>query len=125
MDEHPVLRFPAPHSHEQCLQDNVRRLAALHRPADDTTGVEVDHDSQIGKAFKGPDVGDIRHPDPVGDVHVELPVERVVHNYGRLAAAAAGPAPLGDLGFDAGQSGEARNPVGAARLTLIQQIIMQ
>lgn len=36
MDLHLVLWLPASHRHQQCVQDHVRRLAALHRPADDT-----------------------------------------------------------------------------------------
>jgi hypothetical protein len=40
-------------------------LTALHRPADDTAGVEVDHDRQIGKAFQRPDVGDVGDPDAI------------------------------------------------------------
>jgi len=34
MDQHFGLRLPAPDRHQQCLQDDVGRLAALHRPAD-------------------------------------------------------------------------------------------
>jgi len=145
MDEHPVLRLPAPHRHQQCLQNNVRRLAALHRPADDTTGVEVDHDRQIGEAFLGPDVGDVRHPDPVRCCHVELPIQRVVDghpdpvrcchvelpiqrvvdDHGRLAAITARPTLVADPGHDAGQPRQACNAVRAASLALITQIVVQ
>ena len=55
-----------------------RRLTALHCPADDTTGVEIDHDRQIGEALQRSDVGDVRHPDGVWRIHVELPIQRVV-----------------------------------------------
>jgi hypothetical protein len=81
MDQHPVLRLPTPHRHEQRLQDNVCRLTALHRPANDTTGVEIDHDGKTGKAFQRPDIDDVRHPDLVWFFHVELPVQRVVDDY--------------------------------------------
>ena len=125
MDEHPVLRFPAPHRHQQCLQNNVGRLAALHRPADDTTGVEVDHDRQIGEAFLGPDVGDVRHPDPVRCCHVELPIQRVVDDHGRLAAITARPTLVADPGLDAGQPRQACNAVRAASSRPDQQIVVQ
>ena len=50
MDQNPALRLSTPYGHKQSLQDHVRRLSALHCPADDTTGVEIDHDRQIGEA---------------------------------------------------------------------------
>ena len=102
MDQYPVLRLSAPHRHQQCLQDNICRLAALHRPADDATGVEIDHNGQIGEAFLRSDVGDVRHSDPVRHLHVELSVQRVVDDHGRLAAIATRPASVADPGFDAG-----------------------
>ena len=125
MDEHLVLRLPAPHRHEQCLQNNICRLTALHRPADDTARVKVDHDSQVGKAFVCPDVGDVRDPNPVRCLHIKLSVQRVIDNDGRFAAIGARPTFVADLGFDAGLSGQSRNPVQTARLTLIQKIVMQ
>ncbi len=60
MDQNLVLWLSSPHGHQQRLQDNVRCLTALHRPTDDTTGIEIDHDSQIGESFQRPDVGDPR-----------------------------------------------------------------
>ena len=125
MDEHPVLRFPAPHRHQQSLQNNVGRLAALHRSADDTTGVEVDHDRQIGEAFLGPDEGDVRHPAPDRCCHVELPIQRAVDDHGRLAAITARPTLVADPGHDAGQPRQACNAVRAASLALITQIVVQ
>ena len=77
----------------------VRRLTALHRPADDTAGVEVDHDCQIGEAFQRPDVGDVHRPDPVWCFHVELPVQGVVDDHGWFAAIAVRPALVADLGL--------------------------
>ena len=76
-----MFRLPAPHGHEQCLQDDIRRLATLHRPADDAAEVEIDHHSQIGKAFPYSDIGDVGHPGPVRCLHVELPIQRVVDDH--------------------------------------------
>ena len=66
----------------------------------------------------------VRHPDPVRCIHVELPIQRVVDDHGRLAAIAARPTLVADPGPDAGQPGKARNPVRADRLALIQQVIV-
>jgi hypothetical protein len=78
----------------------------------------------VGEAFKGPDIGDVCYPDAVWRFHVELTVQRVVDNHGRLAAIASRPGPVADLGLDAGNPGKTGNPVRAARLALIQQVIM-
>lgn len=43
----------SPHRHKQGLQYDVRGLAALHRLDDDTTGVEIDDDREIGEALTG------------------------------------------------------------------------
>lgn len=44
-------------SHQQRLQHDIRCLKALHRPANDAAGIEIDDDGQIGKTFIGSDVG--------------------------------------------------------------------
>ena len=124
MDQHLALRLSARHRHQQSLQNNVGRLTALHRPADDAAGIEIDHDGQIGEAFQRPDIGDVRHPDLVRVLHVELPVQRVIDDHGRLAAINARPAPVADLGLDVRLPRKAGDTVRAARLTLIQQVIM-
>jgi hypothetical protein len=59
VDQHLVLRLSPPDRHEQRLQHKFRRLTALHGPTDDTTGIEIDHDGQIGEPFDGPDLGDV------------------------------------------------------------------
>lgn len=70
-------------------------------------------------------IGEIRHPDPVGFIHVELPVEAVVDDHGRSSAIAARSPPISDLGLDPGQPGKTRDTVQAARLSLIKQIVMK
>lgn len=115
-DQHPILRHSKAHGHEQGLQDYVRHLTALHRPADDTTRVEIDHDHQIGKASQCSDVGDVRHPDRVWRIHVELPLQRVIHHQGRFATVVARPKLAADLGLDARQCGQTCNTVRTARL---------
>jgi len=93
----PVPRLASPYRHVQHLQHHIGSLPA----ADHAAGIQVDHDSQIGEAFQGANVGDVCHPGPVWRSHVELAVQRVVDRQGRLAAIAAGPALIADLRLDA------------------------
>lgn len=86
----PVFRFALPHRHKQGLQYDVRGLVALHRPADDTTGIEIDDDREIGEALTGLDRGDVRDPRRVLSLDVELSVERIIYDDGRPAAIDAG-----------------------------------
>lgn len=79
-DQHPVLWFPAPHFHEQCLQHNICHLSALHRPANHAAGIQVDDNSQIAEALIGLYVGDICHPSRVRCVDINLAVKRVIHD---------------------------------------------
>ena len=122
MDQHLVLRLPAPEGYPQCPQNPIRCLTAVHGPADDAAGIEIDHDGQTGKAFQLPDIGDVRHPVPVRRSHIELPVQDVGDNHGRLAARAHRPALVADPGLDTGQSG---NPVRADRPDPVGQVVMQ
>jgi len=58
-----------------CIDPSPGRRC-LHRreEADDTAGVEIDDDGEVGETFLSPDVGDVGDPGPVWHVHVELPV---------------------------------------------------
>lgn len=80
MNQHLSLRLVSPDSHQHGLQNKVSRLTALHTPADDAPGVEIDHDRQISEALARPDIGDVGDRGPVPRVHIELPVQRVVDN---------------------------------------------
>jgi len=77
VDQHPPLWLAPPDCHVQGLKDDLGRLPALHRPAHHAAGVEVKHDSQIGKTFHGADVGNVCNPGAISLFHVELPVQRV------------------------------------------------
>ena len=82
VDQHLRLGFASPDRHERGLQDDVRGLAALHRPSDDTPRIEVDDHREIGKALLRPDVGDVRDPDTIRCFDVELPVEGKIRGGG-------------------------------------------
>ena len=62
MDQYRLLRFAPPYHHVQRLQNHFGGLPALHRPTHHALGVEVDQDSQKGKALQGVDVGNVCHP---------------------------------------------------------------
>lgn len=124
MNQHLSLRLPPSHSHQERLQENICCLMALHAPADNTPGVEIDHDRQIGKAFQCQDIGDVGDPCAIRSLHIELPVQCVVDNRGWLAAILPRPALIADLGPDADKSGETRNPVWATGFSLIEQVIV-
>ncbi len=89
MYQHLCLGFASPDRHEQGLQDDVRGLAALQRPSDHMPGKAIEDHRELGKAFLCPDVGDVRHPDPIPRFDVELSVEFIRDYDRRLAATAA------------------------------------
>lgn len=120
VDQHPVLLLPPLYRHVQRLQHHIGGLPALHLPTHHAAGVEVDHDSQIGQAFQGADIGDVCHPGPVGRRYIEIAIESIVDHQGGLAAIAAGPALVADLRPDARQPGQPGNAVRTAGLAVIQ-----
>jgi hypothetical protein len=87
-------------------------LLCIHHAA----RIEIDHDGQIGKALKGADVGDVRHPGPIGSSDIELPIQSVVDRQGWLATIAPRPTLVADLRLD--------DTVRAAGLALIQQVVV-
>ena len=78
MDENRHCRLPTPHGHQQRLQNHVDGLAALHGPANNFAGIEINDHSQISKAFVGLDVSDVSNPNSVGRIDFKLPRQRVV-----------------------------------------------
>ena len=116
MHQNLFLWLSPPDSHQQRLQHDIRCLTALHRPADNTAGIEIDHHREIGEAFVGPDVGDVRDPRLVRSSNVELTVQSVVDDNGRPAAINSGTALVADLSLYPGNPPQTRNLVGAACL---------
>ena len=101
VDQYPLLRLAPPFRHVQRLQHHIGGLPARHRPAHHTAGIEIDHDSQVGKALQGANVGDVCHPGPVWRSHIELAIQSVVDRQGRFAAIAPRSALVADLRLDA------------------------
>ena len=125
VDQHLRLGFASPDRHEQGLQDDVRGLAALHRPSDDTPRIEVDDHREIGKALLRPDVGDVRHPDTIRCFDVELPVEDIVDYEPRLASVAARTPLAADLRLDPCKLRQSGHAVRADTFSLLQKIVVQ
>ena len=100
MDQQPLLRLAPPYCHVQRLQHRIGGLPALHRPAHHAAGIEIDYDSQIGKAFHGADVSDVCHPGPVSRRHVKLGILGIINRQGRLTALIAPPTLIANLRLD-------------------------
>jgi len=111
MDQHPLLRLATPYRHVQRLQHHIGGLPALYRSTHHATGIEVDHDSQIGKAFQDANVCDVRHPGQVGGGEVELAIQSFVDRQGWLATMAPGPTLVADLRLDTRQPAQPGNAV--------------
>ena len=103
--------------HMQCVEHQLLVNSVAHRPPHDTPGVEVDHYRHIEPPTTGRHKGDIRHPDPIGAVCREIPIEQI--RCRRCAVPGGiGPAkaayPFGEYPMHAPQP---RHPMAAARLT--------
>ena len=86
MDHHLGLGFAPPDGREQGLQGKLGCHPRLGGRSDDAPREQVDHDRQIQAAFVGPGVGDVGHPDLVGRINLELPVQGVGRDHDRLAS---------------------------------------
>src|SRR5690554_774751 len=65
VDQLPMLRPTAPQRHAQGVTDQLTRQPMPQRPAHHLARIQVDHHRQVQPAFPGPDIADIRRPDPV------------------------------------------------------------
>ncbi len=70
-------RLPAKPGHGQGIRHDVGRHPQLQRPADDLPIEEVQHHRQVEPAFIGPDIGQVRRPDPVWRCRREVPSQQV------------------------------------------------
>ncbi len=62
---HPGLRFAAGDCHVERVYDQFGAQMICHRPADDPTTEDIEHDRQIEKAHPRRNIGDVRDPEPV------------------------------------------------------------
>lgn len=124
MAQGPLFRLAPPYRHVKCLQHHIGSRPALHRPTDHVAELEIYHNSQIGKALQGTDVGNARHPSPSWSSDVELTIQRVIDRQGWLATIAPWPTLVADLSLDTGQPCQPGNPARTASLALIQQVVV-
>jgi len=67
-----IVRLTLPHGHLQRGEHQLGPQVPLHRPANYATAERVQYDRQIQKAGLGRHVGDIRHPELIKPVGVEV-----------------------------------------------------
>jgi hypothetical protein len=85
--------------HVESIEHELGLQIVAHRPADDPAREGIQHDSQVEEPGPGRDVGDVRDPEPVRRIGVEVPVDQIASGAhplvregraGTLAAADAG-----------------------------------
>ena len=74
--------LPAPlYRHHQRVHDQWGIPISFHRPAHCAPGAEVENNSNLEPAFRGPDVGEVGQPVLVRPVGLEVPVENVLSDH--------------------------------------------
>ena len=76
---------PTPNRHDQRVCHELRGHSGLHRPADDSPRVQVEHRGDVQPAFRRPEVGEVGDPFLVRRVRLELAVQNVLGQPGALA----------------------------------------
>src|SRR4030067_3577725 len=83
-------RATAPDSHQQGMQTQVPRQCRLNRPSNDDSAVQIHDDRQIEPPLEGPDIGDIRGPDPIRCICGKILFQPVRSDQRRLASSVSG-----------------------------------
>src|SRR5947209_1287811 len=75
------IRFtPTPDRHHQSIGNELCRHRCAHRPADDTSGEEIDDGRDIEPALSSPDIGEVRNPFAVWSRCFKAAIENVGSN---------------------------------------------
>ncbi|EAA20200.1 hypothetical protein, partial [Plasmodium yoelii yoelii] len=72
-----AFRLPGVQGLLQCVQDEVGPHRMTDPPAHNAPGKHVNHEGHIQPALPGRDVGEVRHPQLIGTIHLELPVDPI------------------------------------------------
>ncbi len=72
-----VAWSPLSERHVQCIEHELGPQAVAHRPADDAPAEGIENDGQIQKSGPGRDIGDVRHPEPIRFVGMEVPIDQI------------------------------------------------
>lgn len=70
------------------------------RPGDDLAGVKVHDAGEVNESVRRPDVGDVRAPDGIGTLGIELFIKDVVKLFAEIGITGGGDPGLDPLGFD-------------------------
>lgn len=92
MDD-PWFRLAVLHRHLQRVHHQIARHAIGHRPADDRAREGVDHDGKVEPSFVRLVLGDVRHPEPVRGIGLEVAGDEVIEQRVQHATAARSPGP--------------------------------
>ena len=112
---------PLRQRHVQRVEHELGLEIMAHCPADDAAREGIQHDSQIQEPGPGRDVGDVRDPQPVRLIGVEVPVDQIAGGtnplvpQGRTGALAAADA------NEAGRSHQPFDPLAADRDAFIDE----
>ncbi len=78
VDQNLAFGLSAPYGHEQSLQNQISGLAALNGPANNTPRIEINDNSQTGKALVGFDIGDVCDPGRIRCRNIKLTIQSVI-----------------------------------------------
>jgi hypothetical protein len=70
-------RLPLADRHVECIEDELRPEVRAHGPAHDPPREGIRHDGEVEEAGPGRNAGQIRHPELVRRVGVEVAIEQV------------------------------------------------
>ena len=109
VQQHRIAILSLPQRHEHRLQYELAILNRAHRPADDESGVKVDHHAQVQPALRRPDEGDIRDPFTIRRRRSKVSSQVVLNMLRTHAALLSPPA------FALRNAFQARPPASSAR----------
>jgi hypothetical protein len=67
----------SPDRHHESIRDELCGHRCAHRPADDTSGEQIDDGRDIEPALGSPDIGEVRDPFAIGSRCFEAAIENV------------------------------------------------
>jgi hypothetical protein len=63
--------------HGQSIHNDARIQPRAHRPTDDLSTPDVEHDGQVDKAGQGRDVRDVGHPELIRLARCKVPIDQI------------------------------------------------
>jgi hypothetical protein len=77
MNRYRTLRLPSPDCHQERGHCQFAIDALIHRPTDYLAREQIQDDGEIKPSLIGTDVRDVRHPDAIKFLHVELALQMI------------------------------------------------